>query len=68
MVVDDQGRWTYADANKKEAKSKREEDNEGLDDLDPFKDVSMGVPRVNSNITAINQLKSSKAVKTSDCS
>ena len=46
MVVDDQGRWTYADADKKEAKSKREEDDEGLDNLDPFEDVSMGVPWV----------------------
>ena len=63
MVVDTKGKWTYADAEKKAARSKREQDDNELDDLDPFEEVSMGVPRVNGNITTIKQLKSSETVK-----
>ena len=64
MVKDPQGRWSYTDADKKTRRSSKEDDEEELNKLDPFEEVSMGVPRVNGDLTAIKQLKSSEAVKT----
>ena len=63
MVVDAKGKWKYADEESKTNKLSSEEDDEGLDKLDPFEEVSMGVPRVNGDITAIKHLKSNEAVK-----
>ena len=63
--VDAKGIWKYKDEEKKSKKSKGTElEDDELDDLDPFEDITIGVPQVNVNIVAIKRLTSSEAVKT----
>ena len=68
MVVDAKGKWKYTDAEEKTNKASSDKEDEGLDSLNPFEEVTMGVPRVNGDITAIKHLKSNEAVKTWGCS
>ena len=62
MKVDKAGKWDYTNAEPKTKKGDKNEDDE-LDNLEPFEEVQLGVPRVNGDVTAINLLKSSEAAK-----
>ena len=63
MEVGAKGRWKYKDEEKKKRRGSAETDEDELEELDPFEEVSMGVPMVNGDLKAIKQLKSSEAVK-----
>ena len=38
-------------------------DEDELDNLDPYKDITLGVPQVNGDVIAIKRLTSGEAVK-----